>query len=63
MKAEAAEPEGKAANPPAEAKSAVPAKKADAKKKSQETAKEAPAASPSAAKSAEVVSLDSFRKK
>jgi len=63
VKAEAAEPEGKAAKPPAEAKSTVPAKKTDAKKKSQETAKEAPAASPSAAKSAEVVSLDSFRKK
>jgi hypothetical protein len=58
-----AEAEAKPAKPQAEiAKPAVPAKKSDARKKAVETAKETPAASP-AAKSAEVVSLDSFRKK
>jgi hypothetical protein len=58
-----AEAEAKPAKPQAEiAKPAVPAKKSDARKKAAETAKETPAASP-AAKSAEVVSLDSFRKK
>lgn len=61
----AAEQEGKAAKPPAEVPKAagVPAKKADAKKKPAEPAKDAPAASPGAAKGADVVSLDAFRKK
>ena len=59
-----AEAEAKPAKPQAETgKAAAPAKKSDAKKKSAETAKEAPAADSPGAKSAEVVSLDSFRKK
>ena len=60
-----AEAEAKPAKPQAETgKAAAPAKKSDAKKKSAETAKEAPAAAaPPGAKGAEVVSLDSFRKK
>ena len=54
--------EDKPAKPQAEA--AKPAtKKADAKKKAAEAAKETPDASPPAAKGAEVVSLNSFRKK
>jgi hypothetical protein len=55
----------KPAKPQAESpKTATAAKKSDAKKKQAEAAKETPAAaSPSAVKSAEVVSLDSFRKK
>ena len=58
------EAEAKPAKPQAETgKAAAPAKKSDAKKKSAETAKEAPAADAPGAKSAEVVSLDSFRKK
>lgn len=58
-----AEAEAKPAKPQAEAsKPAAPTKKSDARKKPAETAKETPAATP-AAKSAEVVSLDSFRKK
>ena len=59
------EAEAKPAKPQAETgKAAAPAKKSDTKKKSAETAKEAPAAAaPPGAKSAEVVSLDSFRKK
>ena len=58
------EAEAKPAKPQAETgKAAAPAKKSDAKKKSAETAKEAPAADSPGAKSAEVVSLDSFRKK
>ena len=59
-----AEAEAKPAKPQAETgKAAAPAKKSDAKKKSAETAKEAPTADSPGAKSAEVVSLDSFRKK
>jgi hypothetical protein len=60
-----AEAEAKPAKPQAEAmKTPTPAKKSEAKKKSAaETAKEPPAASSPAVKSAEVVSLDSFRKK
>ena len=59
-----AEAEAKPAKPQAETgKAAAPAKKSDAKKKLAETAKEAPAADSPGAKSAEVVSLDSFRKK
>ena len=58
------EAEAKPAKPQAETgKAAAPAKKSDAKKKSAETAKEAPTADSPGAKSAEVVSLDSFRKK
>ena len=57
------EAEAKPAKPQAETgKAAAPAKKSDAKKKSAETAKEAPTADSPGAKSAEVVSLDSFRK-
>lgn len=64
VKAEAAEAEGKAAKPPAEiAKAGAPAKKADAKKKPADAAKETAAEAPAASKSADVVSLDSFRKK
>ncbi|MDQ2634590.1 MAG: SspB family protein [Pseudomonadota bacterium] len=43
--------------------SATPVKKADSKKKSAEAAKEPAADPPSGAKSADVVSLDAFRKK
>jgi hypothetical protein len=64
VKTEAPVSEEKPAKPQAEvAKAPAPAKKSDAKKKPAEAAKEPPAAAPSAAKSAEVVSLDSFRKK
>jgi hypothetical protein len=56
--------EEKPAKPQTESsKTTVPAKKSDAKKKPTDVAKEPPAATPSAAKGAEVVSLDSFRKK
>ena len=60
-----AEAEAKPAKPQAEtAKPASSAKKSEAKKKpAAEPAKEAPADSASAAKSADVVSLDAFRKK
>jgi hypothetical protein len=58
------EAEAKPAKPQAEApKPTAAAKKADARKKSAEAPKETPADAPPAAKSAEVVSLDSFRKK
>ena len=58
------EAEAKPAKPQAETgKAAAPAKKSDAKKKSAETPKEAPTADSPGAKSAEVGSLDSFRKK
>jgi hypothetical protein len=60
----AAEAEAKPAKPPAEVAKAAPAKKSDARKKSAEPAKDAPAATDTpASKSAEVVSLDAFRKK
>jgi hypothetical protein len=64
----AAEPAAKTPKPPAEiTKAPVAAKKADAKKKLVEPvkdAKDAPAdATPAAAKGADVVSLDAFRKK
>jgi hypothetical protein len=60
-----AEAEAKPAKPQAEtAKPASSAKKSEAKKKpAAEPAKEVPDASASAAKSADVVSLDAFRKK
>ena len=59
-----AEAEEKPAKARAEtAKAATPAKKAEKKKPAAEPAKEAPAGSPPAAKSADVVSLDAFRKK
>ena len=59
-----AEADAKPAKPQAETgKAAAPAKKSDSRKKSAETAKEAPTADSPGAKSAEVVSLDSFRKK
>src|SRR5688572_10708634 len=57
-----AEAEAKPEKPKAEA-SATPAKKSDSKKKSAEAAKEPAADSPPGAKSADVVSLDAFRKK
>jgi hypothetical protein len=58
------EAEAKPAKPQAEApKPTAATKKSDAKKKSAEAPKETPADSPPASKSAEVVSLDSFRKK
>jgi uncharacterized protein len=59
-----AETPAKPAKPQAEtSKPATPAKKSEARKKPAEAAKETPAASSPTAKSAEVVSLDSFRKK
>ena len=59
-----AEAEAKPAKPPSETpKSAAQAKKSETRKKSAETAKETPAAAQPAAKSADVVSLDAFRKK
>ena len=52
------------AKPKAEAqKPAVPAKKADARKKAVEAVKETPSPADASGKSAEVVSLDAFRKK
>ncbi|MEP9388650.1 SspB family protein [Mesorhizobium sp. KR9-304] len=61
----ATETEAKPEKPLVEAaKPAAPARKSDARKKSAEAAKDAPAAPATpAAKSAEVVSLDAFRKK
>jgi uncharacterized protein len=59
-----AEAEAKPAKPQAAAsKPAAPAKKSEARKKPAETAKETPAAASPASKSADVVSLDAFRKK
>jgi hypothetical protein len=60
----AAETEGKPAKAPAEiAKASPAAKKADARKKPSEPAKEEPHAATPAPKGADVVSLDAFRKK
>lgn len=65
VKTEPAQLEAKPASPPAEiTKAPVAAKKAEAKKKAAEPAKEdAEAGEAPAAKSADVVSLDAFRKK
>lgn len=64
VKAEAPAGEEKPAKPQAEVtKAPAPAKKSDAKKKPAEAAKEPPPAASPAAKSADVVSLDAFRKK
>ncbi len=64
VKTETPAAEEKPAKPQAEtSKAAAPAKKSESKKKSSEPAKEATAETPPAAKSADVVSLDAFRKK